>query len=83
MRNLRKEKSGTVVGNKADKTITVLVNRRIKHPIYGKTIKKSGKFVAHDQNNECQIGDTVLISETRPLSKTKRWRLVKILETTK
>ncbi|EMR04043.1 30S ribosomal protein S17 [Cesiribacter andamanensis] len=82
-RNLRKERIGKVVSNKMQKTITVEVSRKEKHPIYGKFIGKSTKFKAHDEKNECNIGDTVLISETRPLSKEKRWRLVEILERAK
>lgn len=79
-RNLRKERVGEVTSNKMNKTITVVVQRRIKHPIYGKFLGKSSKFTAHDEKNECGIGDTVRIMETRPLSKNKRWRLVEILE---
>ena len=82
-RNLRKEKTGRVVSNKMDKSITVLVESRTKHPIYGKFISKSTKFMAHDENNECGIGDTVRIMETRPLSKNKNWRLVEITERAK
>lgn len=82
-RNLRKERVGQVVSNKMQKTITVAVNRKVKHPIYGKFIRKTTKFAAHDENNECNIGDTVRIMETRPLSKNKRWRLVEILERAK
>lgn len=70
---------GTVVSNKADKTISVLVERRIKHPLYGKYIRKSTKFSAHDETNECSEGDTVIIEECRPLSKSKSWRLVKVV----
>ena len=69
-----------VTSNKMDKTIAVTVERRIKHPIYGKFMKKSKKFIAHDETNDCNIGDTVRIMETRPLSKTKRWRVVEVLE---
>jgi small subunit ribosomal protein S17 len=79
----RKERVGKVVSNKMNKTITVSVERSVKHPIYGKFIKKTKKFYAHDEHNQCDIGDLVLISETRPLSKLKRWRLVKILEKVK
>lgn len=79
-RNLRKERVGQVVSNKMNKSITVAVNRKLKHPIYGKFIGKTSKFMAHDEKNECQIGDTVRIMETRPLSKNKRWRLVEIIE---
>lgn len=82
-RNLRKVRFGLVTSNKMDKTIVVKVERRVKHPIYGKYVKKSSKFVAHDENNECGIGDTVQIMETRPLSKRKRWRLTKIVERAK
>lgn len=82
-RNLRKDRTGTVVSNKMDKSITVQVNRKIKHPVYGKFMRKSKKFMAHDANNECGIGDTVRIMETRPLSKSKRWRLVEIIEKAK
>ncbi|PIQ22647.1 MAG: 30S ribosomal protein S17 [Cytophagales bacterium CG18_big_fil_WC_8_21_14_2_50_42_9] len=82
-RNLRKERSGKVVSNKMDKSITVLVESRTKHPMYGKFITKSTKFMAHDENNECGIGDTVRIMETRPLSKNKNWRLVEIIERAK
>ena len=79
-RNLRKERIGKVVSNKMDKTITVTVERKVKHPIYGKFVSKSTKFTAHDEENACAIGDLVKIMETRPLSKLKRWRLVEILE---
>ncbi|MEM6629773.1 MAG: 30S ribosomal protein S17 [Bacteroidota bacterium] len=82
-RNLRKVRFGLVTSNKMDKTIVVMVERRVKHPIYGKFVKKTNKFVAHDENNECGIGDTVQIMETRPLSKRKRWRLIKIVERAK
>ncbi|MEG1554313.1 MAG: 30S ribosomal protein S17 [Rikenellaceae bacterium] len=82
-RNLRKERTGVVVSTKMDKSITVAVKRKVKHPIYGKFVNKTTKFVAHDEKNECGEGDTVLIMETRPLSKTKRWRLVEILERAK
>ena len=82
-RNLRKERIGKVVSNKMEKTITVEVGRKVKHPIYGKFIHKSKKFAAHDEQNDCGIGDTVKIMETRPLSKNKRWRLVEILERAK
>ena len=82
-RNLRKERSGRVVSNKMDKSITVLVESRMKHPIYGKFLSKSTKFMAHDENNECGIGDTVRIMETRPISKLKRWRLVEVIEKAK
>ncbi|WP_018476848.1 MULTISPECIES: 30S ribosomal protein S17 [Pontibacter] len=82
-RNLRKERSGKVVSNKMDKSITVLVESRMKHPMYGKFVSKSTKFMAHDEKNECNIGDTVRIQETRPLSKNKNWRLVEIIERAK
>ena len=82
-RNLRKERIGRVVSNKMQKTATVLVERKVKHPVYGKFMRMSTKFSVHDENNECGIGDTVKISETRPLSKNKRWRLVEILEKAK
>ncbi|MBQ6955700.1 MAG: 30S ribosomal protein S17 [Bacteroidales bacterium] len=82
-RNLRKERIGVVVSNKMEKSIVVLVERKVKHPKYGKFVKKSTKFMAHDQNNECNIGDTVRIMETRPLSKSKCWRLVEIIERAK
>ncbi|MCC6279751.1 MAG: 30S ribosomal protein S17 [Saprospiraceae bacterium] len=83
VRNLRKQKSGVVVSNKMDKTIAVQVERRLMHPIYGKFVKRSKKFFAHDEENTCKIGDKVRIMETRPLSKKKRWRLVEILERAK
>jgi len=82
-RNLRKERIGVVVSNKMMKSIIVQVERREKHPKYGKFVKKTSKFAAHDENNECTIGDTVRISETRPLSKNKCWRLVEIIEKAK
>ena len=82
-RNLRKTRTGVVRSNKMDKTITVAVERRVKHPIYGKFVKKTTSFHAHDEKNECTIGDIVRIMETRPLSKTKRWRLVEIVEKAK
>ncbi len=82
-RNLRKERIGRVVSNKMNKSITVAVERKVKHPMYGKFMTKTTKFMAHDQNNDCHIGDTVKIMETRPLSKLKRWRLVEILERAK
>jgi small subunit ribosomal protein S17 len=82
-RNLRKTRIGVVRGNKMDKTITVAVERRVKHPIYGKFVKKTTKFHAHDEKNECTVGDVVRIMETRPLSKTKRWRLVEVVEKAK
>ena len=82
-RNLRKERIGVVVSNKMDNTIVVAVERKEKHPLYGKFVKKTTKFVAQDEKNECGIGDTVLIMETRHLSKTKNWRLVEIVEKAK
>ena len=82
-RNLRKERIGLVVSNKMDKSIVVLVERKVKHPKYGKFVKKSTKFMAHDEKNECNIGDSVRIMETRPLSKNKCWRLVEIIERAK
>ena len=82
-RNLRKERIGVVVSNKMDKSIVVAVERKEKHPMYGKFVKKTTKFVAHDEKNECSIGDTVRIMETRPLSKTKNWRLVELVEKVK
>ena len=82
-RNLRKERQGVVVSSKMDKTIVVAVERKEKHPLYGKFVKKTTKFVAHDEKNECGVGDTVAIMETRPLSKTKNWRVVEIVEKAK
>jgi small subunit ribosomal protein S17 len=82
-RNLRKTRTGVVSSNKMDKTITVKVERKIKHPLYGKFLKKTTSFHAHDEKNECSIGDTVKIMESRPLSKTKRWRLVEVVEKVK
>ena len=82
-RNLRKIRVGVVSSNKMDKTITVNVERKIKHPLYGKFLKKTTKFHAHDEKNECSIGDTVKIMEARPMSKTKRWRLVEVIEKVK
>ncbi|MDA0193621.1 MAG: 30S ribosomal protein S17 [Bacteroidetes bacterium] len=82
-RNLRKERIGLVVGDNMEKTITVTVQRKMKHPMYGKFIKKNKKFHAHDEKNESHVGDTVRIVETRPLSKTKRWRLAEIIERAK
>lgn len=79
----RKQRVGIVTSNKMDKTITVSVERRLRHPIYGKFVKKTNKFMAHDENNECQIGDTVRIEESRPLSARKRWRLIEVLEKAK
>ena len=82
-RNVRKERVGKVVSNKMTKSITVVVDRKVKHPTYGKFMTKSTKFMAHDEKEECNIGDTVRIMETRPMSKLKRWRLVEILERAK
>lgn len=82
-RNLRKERVGVVFSNKMDKTITVAVKWKEKHPIYGKFVNKTRKFHAHDEKNDCNIGDTVRIMETRPLSKTKRWRVVEVMERAK
>jgi len=82
-RNLRKERIGRVVSNKMTKTITIAVDRKVKHAIYGKFMNKTTKFMAHDEKNEAGIGDTVRIMETRPLSKNKRWRLVEIIEKAK
>ena len=82
-RNLRKVRTGVVTSNKMDKSITVAIKWKEKHPIYGKFVNKTKKYHAHDENNECNIGDTVKIMETRPLSKTKRWRLVQIIERAK
>ena len=83
VRNLRKTRIGKVVSEKMDKTITVAIEDHVKHPLYGKIVKKTVKFKAHDENNDCGIGDTVKIMETRPLSKDKRWRLVEIIEKAK
>ncbi len=82
-RNLRKVRVGIVSSNKMDKTITVKVERKVKHPLYGKFIKKTTGFHAHDEKNECSIGDIVKIMEARPMSKTKRWRLVEVVEKVK
>ena len=82
-RNLRKTRTGKVVSNKMDKTIVVAVENHVKHPLYGKIVKKTYKLKAHDENNECKMGDTVKVMETRPLSKDKRWRLVEIIERAK
>lgn len=82
-RNLRKTRIGVVSSNKMEKTVTVAVERKVKHPIYGKFVKKTTKFHAHDEKNECAVGDVVRIMETRPLSKTKRWRLVEVVEKAK
>jgi small subunit ribosomal protein S17 len=82
-RNLRKERIGVVVSAKMDKSITVAIKRKVKHPIYGKFVNKTKKLMAHDEENTCNTGDTVKISETRPLSKNKAWRLVEIIERAK
>jgi small subunit ribosomal protein S17 len=82
-RNLRKSRIGIVVGNKMNKSIIVAMERKVAHPLYRKYYKKTAKFMAHDENNECGIGDTVKIMETRPLSKFKKWRLVEIIEKAK
>ncbi|MBD0331382.1 MAG: 30S ribosomal protein S17 [Chitinophagaceae bacterium] len=82
-RNLRKTRIGVVTSNKMSKTITVEVERKVKHPIYGKFVKKTSRFHAHDEKNECNVGDIVRIMETRPLSKIKRWRLVEVIEKVK
>lgn len=78
--NIGRTEEGKVVSNKADKTISVMVERKVKHPLYGKVIRRSSKFLAHDENNECGEGDIVQITECRPLSKNKTWRLVKVLQ---
>ena len=82
-RNNRKVREGVVVSDKMDKSIVILVERKMKHPIYGKFLRRSTKFMAHDENNDCHIGDRVRIMETRPLSKNKCWRLVEIIERAK
>ena len=82
-RNLRKQRVGVVASNKMEKSITVVVERRMKHELYGKFMKNTSKFVAHDEKNDCNIGDTVRIMETRPMSKRKNWRLVEIIERAK
>ncbi|MCH5264051.1 MAG: 30S ribosomal protein S17 [Lachnospiraceae bacterium] len=82
-RNLRKTRTGKVTSNKMDKTIVVAIENHVKHPLYNKIVKKTYKLKAHDENNECNIGDTVKVMETRPLSKDKRWRLVEIVERAK
>lgn len=82
-RNLRKTRTGKVVSNKMDKTIVVAIVDHVKHPLYGKIVKRTYKLKAHDEKNECAIGDTVKVMETRPLSKDKRWRLVEIVEKAK
>ena len=82
-RNIRKERTGVVVSNKMDKSVVIAVKRKVKHPIYGKFVNKTTKLMAHDDKNECNIGDLVRIMETRPLSKNKCWRLVEIIERAK
>lgn len=82
-RNLRKERIGVVTGDKMQKSITVVVQRRVKHPIYGKFITKSKKYIAHDEEDTCKMGDKVKIAETKPISKRKKWRLVEIIERAK
>ena len=82
-RNLRKERVGIVTSNKMDKSIVVSIERRVKHELYGKFLNKTSKFIAHDEKNECNEGDTVKIMETRPMSKSKNWRLVEIIERAK
>ena len=82
-RNLRKVRTGKVTSNKMDKTIVVAIEEHVKHPLYNKVVKRTYKLKAHDENNECNIGDTVRVMETRPLSKDKRWRLVSIIEKAK
>jgi len=82
-RNLRKERVGVVTSDKMSKSITVTVERKVKHPVYGKFVKKSSSFMAHDEKNECGIGDTVRIMETRPMSKNKNWRLIEVIEKAK
>jgi len=82
-RNIRKERTGLVVSNKMTQSIVVVVETKKKHPMYGKFVKQTNKFMAHDEKNDCNIGDTVRIMETRPMSKNKRWRLVEIIERAK
>ena len=82
-RKTRRERVGVVVSNSMEKSIVITVKQKIKHPIYGKFVNKTSKFMAHDEENTCNVGDTVKISETRPLSKSKRWRLVEIIERAK
>lgn len=82
-RNLRKERVGVVVSDKMDKTVVVAINERVKHPLYKKIVSRTKKLKAHDENNECGIGDKVLVTETRPLSKEKRWRVAEIIEKAK
>ena len=82
-RNTRRERVGVVVSNSMEKSIVITVNQKVKHPIYGKFVNKTSRFMAHDEENSCIVGDTVKISETRPLSKNKRWRLIEIIERAK
>jgi len=82
-RNLRKERIGVVVSNMMEKSVVVAIKRKVKHPLYGKFVNRTKKLMAHDEENTCNIGDTVRVSETRPLSKNKRWRLVEIIERAK
>lgn len=82
-RNLRKTRIGLVTSSKREKTITVSIERKLRHPMYGKFIKKTKKYAAHDEKNDCNVGDTVKIMETKPLSKTKRWRVIEVLERAK
>ena len=82
-RNTRRERVGVVVSNSMDKSIVIVVKQKVKHPIYGKFVSKTSRFMAHDEENSCKVGDTVKISETRPMSKNKRWRLVEIIERAK
>ncbi len=82
-RNTRRERVGVVVSNSMEKSIVITVKQKVKHPIYGKFVNKTSRFMAHDEENTCNVGDTVKISETRPLSKNKRWRLVEIIERAK
>ena len=82
-RNTRRERVGVLVSNSMEKSIVITVKQKIKHPIYGKFVNKTSKFMAHDEENTCNVGDTVKISETRPLSKSKRWRLIEIIERAK
>ena len=83
VRSKRKERIGKVTSDKMEKSITVMIERKIKHPMYGKFVQKSTKFIAHDEKNDCNVGDTVRIMETRPLSKNKCWRLVEVIERAK
>ena len=82
-RNFRKQRTGLVVSDKMDKTVVVAIQSKVKHPLYGKTVNRTTKFKAHDEENSCGVGDTVRIMETRPLSKDKRWRVVEIIEKAK